>query len=76
MGFPDDRISLMHLARAPMRALVSPWRSEAWAAGRQLMADFEAYAIEIGCTVVQDSILTDEEQARKLAAWWTEKTNG
>lgn len=72
----------MRIARAPMHALASPWRArnEAWCKqavqGAQLIADFEAYAMEIGCTVVQDSIMCDDEQSRKLATWWTEKTNG
>jgi hypothetical protein len=82
VGFQTDGFSLMRVARYPLRALISPWRerNENWckqeAHGRQLMAAFEAYAIEIGCTIVQDSIdCHNEEQARKLAAWWTEKTS-
>lgn len=77
----------MHLARAPMRALHSPWRKppehagqianylEQMKRGRETMAAFEAYAREIGCTVGEgamcDSIECDDEQARKLATWWT-----
>lgn len=78
----------MILARAPMRALSSRWRTppegvdasqflEQMKRGRETMAAFERYAREIGCTVGEgamcDSIIVEtDEQARKLADWWME----
>ena len=47
-------------------------------AGAALMARFEEYAIEIGCTVgtgaMCDSIECDEAQAALLATWWETHT--
>lgn len=45
------------------------------AAAEELMTRYTRYAVELGCRVVQDSILVDTpEQAAALDAWWKEQT--
>lgn len=56
-----------------MRVDIAALRQQAWRAEKVFDA-FRAYAWDIGCTIVQDEIMSNEEQARKLAAWWTEHT--
>jgi hypothetical protein len=57
-----------------MRVDIAALRQQAWRAGK-LYDDFRAYAWNIGCTVIQDEIVADEAQARKIATWWTEHTS-
>jgi hypothetical protein len=68
----------MRLSREPMRKLTSPWSplAQQCKGAASLMYEFEAYAREIGCTVIQDETIANQEQSRKLAAWWRERTNG
>lgn len=54
-----------------MRVDVAALRQQAWRTNK-LYADLFRYAKSIGCVVVQDEIMSNEAQARKLAAWWTE----
>ena len=58
-----------------MRIDVAALRQQAWRA-EKLYADFFAYAKSIGCIVIQDEIVSDDEQARLLARWWQSKTSG
>jgi hypothetical protein len=46
------------------------WRAE------KLYNQFMAYAKGIGCRVNDTEIVADDEQARLLANWWTEKMCG
>lgn len=46
------------------------------ARARQLGDEFIAYAQSIGCTVIQDEIITDERQGQLLTKWWQAKTDG
>jgi hypothetical protein len=64
----------MILSRKPMRVLASPWSqvAEQSRQAHERMDAFEDYAREIGCTIIDDEIITDEEQSRKLATWWTD----
>lgn len=71
---------MMRLARDPMRRLASPWVHRAanfveqTRRARETMIAFDAYAREIGCIVIQDETIANDEQARKLARWWREHT--
>lgn len=54
-----------------MRVDVEALRQQAWRA-EKLYTDFIRYAKSVGCTVVHDEIISDDEQARLLANWWME----
>lgn len=54
-----------------MHVKVDSLRQQMWRAER-VYADFIRYAKAIGCNVYQDSILSNEKQARLLATWWME----
>jgi hypothetical protein len=54
-----------------MRLDVGSLRQQIWRA-EKLYKDFIAYAVNIGCGVVQDEIVSNDEQARLLANWWQE----
>lgn len=57
-----------------MRVNTDGLRQQAWR-GEKLMGEMERYAKSIGCTVIHDEIVcNNDEQARKLATWWTENT--
>lgn len=56
-----------------MRVSVEALRQQAWRADK-LYAEFIAYAKSVGCTVIHDEIISDDEQARLLANWWLEHT--
>lgn len=53
---------------------VAQLRLQAWRVER-LYTDFIRYAKQIGCSVVCDEIVSDDEQARLLANWWLEHTS-
>lgn len=59
--------------RAPsanmMRVDVNALRQQAWRADK-LYAEFIAYAKSVGCTVIHDEIMADEDQAKLIARWW------
>lgn len=52
---------------------VEALRLQAWRAERLYHA-FTEYAKSIGCTVIQDEIISDDRQARLLANWWLRET--
>lgn len=56
-----------------MRVDVKSLRLQAWRA-EELYAEFIAYAKSLGCSVLHDEIMSNEEQAQKLANWWKEHT--
>lgn len=53
---------------------VEALRLQAWRAER-LYHSFVEYAKSIGCTVIHDEIISDDEQARLLANWWLENVH-
>ncbi len=57
-----------------MRVDVACLRQQAWRADK-LYADFIAFAKQIGCTVIQDEIVSTDAQARRLAHWWMENAS-
>jgi len=56
-----------------MRVNVEALRQQQWRAAK-LFEAFHAYAKSIGCETIHDEIISDDEQARLLADWWTEHT--
>jgi predicted GNAT superfamily acetyltransferase len=57
-----------------MRVDLAALRQQAWRADK-LYDDFIRFAKSIGCTVIHDEIMSDHEQARAIAVWWTEHTS-
>jgi hypothetical protein len=61
----------MRLSLAPLRALLSRWRNPPVKLEADMYRRFQEYAVEIGCTIEGDYIVTrDHDQANKLGAWW------
>lgn len=56
-----------------MRVDVQALRQQMWRAS-EFYAEFVEYAKSVGCTVIGDEIISDDEQARLIANWWTEHT--
>lgn len=54
-----------------MRIDVRAMRQQVWRA-EIVYRKFIAYARSIGCSVMHDEIVSDDEQARLLANWWME----
>ena len=48
---------------------VNALRQQAWRADK-LYVEFIAYAKSVGCTVIQDEIMSDDNQAKLIARWW------
>jgi hypothetical protein len=48
-------------------------RQQAWRA-EEFYVEFLAYAKSIGCRVHGDEIISDDDQAQKLANWWKDRT--
>lgn len=57
-----------------MRVDLGCLRQQIWRA-EKLYTEFLAYAKSIGCQTMHDEIISDDEQARLLANWWTERTS-
>jgi hypothetical protein len=57
-----------------VRVSIIGLRQQAWRA-EKLYTDFLQYARSIGCRVTHDEVESDDEQARKLANWWTENVS-
>jgi hypothetical protein len=48
---------------------VAALRQQAWRADK-LYAEFIRYAKNVGCFVVHDEIMANDEQAKLIAIWW------
>jgi len=46
-------------------------RQQAWRA-ESIYKRFLVYAKSLGCSVIHDEIVADDEQARHLSRWWLE----
>jgi hypothetical protein len=52
---------------------VNALRQQAWRADK-LYADFISYARMMGCIVVHDEIVANDNQAKLIAIWWRDHT--
>jgi hypothetical protein len=53
---------------------VADLRQQSWRA-TELYSQFLRYAAMIGCHVEGDEIMATDQQGKRLAAWWSARTN-